>query len=77
MAAILDIETESNIEIDALEGDHKIADSDEEKYLGDILTSDGSNAKNIKARQAKGFGIVDRISSMLEDIYVGPFFIEV
>ena len=63
--------------IDSFEGDFKMEDSDEEKYLGDLLTSDGTNAKNIKARKGKGFGIVDKISSMLEDIYVGPFHVEV
>ena len=71
------LDTEDDISIDILDGVHKIEDSDEEKYLGDILSSDGSNTKNIKARKAKGFGIVDKISSMLEDIFFGPFFFEV
>ena len=31
----------------------------------------------LKARKAKGFGIVDKISSMLEDIFFGPFYFEV
>ena len=71
------LDTEAEVTIDILEGEHKIEDSDEEKYLGDILSSDGSNSKNIKARKAKGFVIVDKISSMLEDIFFGPFYFEV
>ena len=63
--------------IDSFVGDYRMKDSDEEKYLGDLLTSDGSNTNNIKARKGKGFGIVDKISSMLEDIYFGPFHVEV
>ena len=51
-------------------------DSDQENYLGDLLTTDGSNTKNIKDRKAKGFGIVDKICSMLEEMFFGPFHIE-
>ena len=71
-----DIEDENDSKVDAFDGDHQIEDSDEEKYLGDLLTSDGSNEKNIKARKAKGFGIVDKIDSMLNDIYFGPFLLK-
>ena len=71
------LDTEDEISMDILEEEHKIEDSDEEKYLGDILSSDGSNSKNIKARTSKGFGIVDKISSMLDDIFFGPFYFEV
>ena len=74
---VKDFDTETIEKVDILEGEHQIEDSDEERYLGDILSSDGSNAKNIQARKGKGFGIVDRIGSMLEDIYFGPFFFEV
>ena len=45
--------------------------------MGDLLTSDGSNTRNIKVRKAKGFGIVDKIISMLDEIFFGPFSIEV
>ena len=35
--------------------------SEEEKYLGDIITKDGRNIKNIQARVNKGKGIIKRI----------------
>ena len=74
---LADVEPENDSKIDAFDGDYQIEDSDEEKYLGDLLTSNGSNEKNIKARKAKGFGIADKIESMLNDIFFGPFYIEV
>ena len=51
--------------------------SESEKYLGDILTADGKNRKNILPRAGKGVGIRKQIMSMLEDVCFGPFFFEV
>jgi hypothetical protein len=45
--------------------------------LGDLISADGTNTKNIKARKDKGFGIVDQIISMLTDICFGPHFFQV
>ena len=51
--------------IDTLEencvGEKSIEDKSEEKYLGDIISQDGRNLKNIKARVEKGKGIVVKI----------------
>ena len=41
-------------------------EKNEEKYLGDILSNDGRNIKNIKARIEKGKGIASKIISMLD-----------
>ena len=62
---------------DIFEGDAKMDDSEEEKYLGDLISADGTHTKNIKARKAKGFGIVDSIMSILENAFFGPFQFEV
>ena len=43
----------------------------EEKYLGDILSEDGRNMKNILARVSKGVGITNNIMSILEEICFG------
>ena len=48
-----------------------------EKYLGDILSSDGRNIKNVKARVSKGTCIISRILVMLEGIPFGPFYYQV
>ena len=58
-------------------GKEKIQESNEEKYLGDIISKDGKNLKNIKARVAKGKGIVKKICSILEDVPFGRLFFEV
>ena len=37
---------------DTMGEEHKIELSEEEKYLGDFITTDGKNTRNIKARHA-------------------------
>ena len=48
-----------------------------EKYLGDIISIDGRNIQNIKARVAKSSGIISRILSILDGIPFGQYFYEV
>ena len=62
---------------DELNGDHTMEESDTEKYLGDLISNDGKNFKNIEARRAKGTGIVDQIVTILENTMFGPFQFEV
>ena len=52
-------------------------ESQTEKYLGDLISNDGKNDKNIKARKDKGQGVVDQIISILESTVFGPFQFEV
>ena len=63
--------------IDVHVDDHKIDHAIEEKYLGDILTVDGKNTKNIEARVAKAQGIIKQIKDMLEEMFFGCFIFEV
>ena len=49
----------------------------EDTYLGDIISNDGKNSKNIKSRVAKGLGIITQISSLLESVYVGEHFFSI
>ena len=56
---------------------HKMETVDDDKYLGDIISSDGKNSKNIAARKARGLAAVDRICQILEEICFGPFLMEV
>ena len=48
-----------------------------EKYLGDILSSDGKNEKNVTARKNRGTGIVSQIMEKLSDICFGKHFFKV
>ena len=52
-------------------------ESEEEKYLGDLITHDGMNKKNIAGRKGKGYGIVERIIDMLQEISFGHSYFEV
>ena len=49
----------------------------EESYLGDILSSDGKNTKNIKSRISKGIGMISQIINILDEVSFGPFLFEV
>ena len=47
-----------------------------EKYLGDILSSDGKNDMNIQNRVAKGIGNVTKVMNMLEKVTLGSHYFE-
>ena len=49
----------------------------EEKYLGDVISTDGRNIKNIKTRILKGKGINSRIFTILDGIPYGQYYFEV
>ena len=52
-------------------------EKNEEKYLGDILSNDGRNVKNIKARIERGKGIVSKIISILDSFPFGSQHFEI
>ena len=62
---------------DTFTGEEMIEEKEEEKYLGDIVSNDGRDIKNIKARVSKGKGIVSKIMTILEGIPFGDFYFEV
>ena len=62
---------------DAFSGEEKMESKDNERYLGDIIATDGRNIKNIQARVKKGIGIVKNILNMLEGIPFGKFHYEI
>ena len=71
-------EDSANLRIDdCFVGEEEMEDKDEEKYLGDIISNDGRNMKNIKARVGKGTGIVNNIMTKLDRIPFGKYYFEV
>ena len=44
---------------------------EQERYLGDIISNDGENTKNITARKNRGTGVVNEVISILEEICFG------
>ena len=63
--------------VDKWDGNITMAETEEEKYLGDIISVDGRNIKNVKARVAKGKGIIRKIITLLDGIPFGRHFFEV
>ena len=49
----------------------------EDTYLGDIISSDGKNTKNIAKRISKGIGIITEILSLLDMVSLGEHFVEI
>ena len=63
--------------IDVQIDDHKIENVEKDKYLGDIITTDGNNMRNVVARKAKSVGIIKQIHTMLNEVCYGPYHFEV
>ena len=54
-----------------------IKEKEEDKYLGDIISKDGRNIKNIQVRVNKGKGIIRKILNILKGIPFGKLFYEI
>ena len=65
------------IQIDEFDGSKGLDETECEKYLGDLISNNGSNQKNILARKDKGTGIVSQIMTKLGGIIFGPYYFEV
>lgn len=50
--------------------------SKKDRYLGDILASDGKIEENLKTRVDKGIGVINQILGQLENIAFGEFCFE-
>ena len=51
-------------------------EKEDERYLGDVISKDGRNIKNIQARVNKGTGIVRKILTFLDGIPFGKYHFE-
>ena len=49
----------------------------EDTYLGDIISHDGKNSKNIDNRVAKGLGIITDIMNILEKVSLGQHYFRI
>ena len=50
--------------VDVLTDEHEIEMASDDKYLGDIVSVDGKNSKNIAARVDKAQGIFKQLKNM-------------
>ena len=57
--------------------DETIQVKDYETYLGDVITNNGSNDRNIESRRNQGIGAINQINSMLNLTSLGHFYFEI
>ena len=62
---------------DVEDGEHRMELSSEEKYLGMVISKDGSNKANIKSKVSRGLGAINEIMSILEENCFGKYNFEV
>ena len=70
-------ETEAITLEDIQDSEHIVEEVTDDKYLGDIISKDGKNSRNIKARAARAMGSINQIMEILENICFGPYYFEV
>ena len=58
-------------------GLEKMKVKSEQMYLGDLISADGSHAKNVQQRKNKAIGIINQIMQILETVYFGKYHFEV
>ena len=68
-------ETSATHEI--FDGEQEITETSHEKYLGQIISSDATNARNISDRAARGTGMSKKIIEMLNHVPGGKFHFEI
>ena len=64
------------VQEDHYDGETHMEEKDSEKYLGDIISSNAKNVKNIASRKNKSIGICRKIMTSLNDLWLGKFHFE-
>ena len=62
---------------ESFSGKAQIKDVTSEKYLGNIINSDGTNLTDITAKCNRGLGTINKIQTILETMFFGKFYFEV
>ena len=77
MKEVHEVDTNSYELEDEHDGLYDMESVDHEKYLGDIISKDGKNSKNIAARKNRGIGVVNQVMNILEEICFGKYHFQV
>ena len=56
---------------------HTMKAVDSDTYLGDIISNDGKNNKNIQDRVSKGMGLVSQIFDVLKNLSLGKYYFSI
>ena len=59
------------------DGEQEISEKQSERYLGQIISSDGSNTQNIKERTCRGTGLGKKIIEMVGNFPGGKYQFEI
>ena len=73
MKEIINMNTGEVDDHESFQGDCMITESSNEKYLGQIISNNGTNAANVKNRSNKGSGMTNTIESIMKNVPVGRF----
>ena len=57
-------------------GEEEIAETNNTKYLGQIISKDGTNIENVDSRAGKGIGLVNNIETTLKNTPGGKYHFE-
>ena len=58
-------------------GNVKMEKKQDQLYLGDMVSANGSHVKNVQQRRNKGIGITNQVMQILESTYFGKYYFEV
>ena len=58
-------------------GTQTVKEVEEEKWLGNIISTDGKNEKDVRRKTNKGIGTINRIKLILENTPFGKYYFEV
>ena len=72
-----DIQSGEDITIEKNIGNVKMKETSDQKYIGDIISNDGKNIKNMQARHNKGNSVITYIMLLLEELCFGKYYFEV
>ena len=62
---------------ETFDGEHGMEESGNEKYLGQIISNDGSNVKNVAFRAGKGTGMVNIVENIIKNVPGGKYHFEI
>ena len=74
---VTDPETGISTQSDTFTGNVKMKVKQEQVYLGDVISSNGTHTKNVQQRSNKGLGVINQIIQILESTYFGKYYFEV
>ena len=72
-----DTETGNSVQSDVFTGREKMEVKEEQTYLGDLISADGSHTKNVQLRRNKGIGVINQIMQIMHSTYFGKNFFEI